>query len=54
VVSPTDVHTSRLGYDVDETSDLIPLGIGRESKALVRMVVWGRLALGSLHSTAFS
>jgi hypothetical protein len=48
VISSTDVHIACLGYYVGKPLDLIPLGIKREGKAVVRVLVWGRLALGSL------
>lgn len=40
-------HTSRLGYDASELSNLIPLGIGSLGKVLVRVLGWGGFALGS-------
>jgi hypothetical protein len=53
VVSSADVHTAHLGYFIGEPSDLVPFGVGREGKALVRVMVWGGLALDPFCDTAF-
>ena len=45
VVSSADVHTAHLGYFVGEPSDLVTFGVGREGKALVRVMVWAGLLL---------
>jgi hypothetical protein len=52
VVSSTDVHTAHLGYFVGEPSDLVTFGVGREGKALMRVMVWGGLALDPFCDTA--